>query len=111
MRDGVLINSRVKARPFWQMGCVTHLIEEDDSRVCSVYVRKSGEVVNLYSNNALFPLEFFITFCGVRRTESAFSTFLILPCLWCLFIHLRLTPSDPKGRQAVAKEHMKRWLP
>ena len=117
--DVVLIKHPVKSRPFWQMGCVTRLMEGDDGRVRSVYVRKSGGAVNLYPINVLFPLELSITHTGDRRTESVPNTPPLPPPPEPELPRSAASPiPGPSGvskrpkraSAAVAEERMQKWL-
>ena len=117
--DVVLIKHPAKSRPFWQMGCVTRLMEGDDGRVRSVYVRKSGGAVNLYPINVLFPLELSITHTGDRRTESVPNTPPLPPPPEPELPRSAASPipgpsgvsKRPKRASAVvAEERMQKWL-
>jgi len=66
--DVILIKSPVKPRPYWQMEVVTKLIEGDDGKVRSAFVKTGGHV-NKYSIKVLFPLELSITHgCNTQST-------------------------------------------
>lgn len=65
--DVVLIKAPVKARPFWQMGVVSRLVEGDDGKVRTVFLRTAGGQISQYPIKLLYPLELSITHEGSRR--------------------------------------------
>ena len=67
--DVVLIKASNKPRPYWMMGRVLELIQNQDHRVRTVRLKQGNGAIEYHSISNLYPLEVSVTHAGGVAAE------------------------------------------